>query len=549
MPRWNGRTILTAPPRRRKRTGPRSRVRRRRSLLLLAWVGWFRGVPGTRCQPGWRVVEGGNVVDDDAGAPHLDDADRAAGGDGGAVDALGPPLLPVDPHQPELVDAGLDLVKHEGRLADEPLGADALGRLVAVEPPGDRPQARAGTPIDTRMNASHSSPTGTPAKARRAAITAPRAKGRRKNEPAAVSSPSPNTTAAPSQIHRQISGDSIGWFASSCSGCRVSPKSSGVPAPDGRLSGVRADSVCLRYAPKRRAARAPQRPRPPRRRGVEGRGHGGPVPRRGRALRARVLHRRRGGRHPQPGHGAARGARPPAPRSGWTSSTGRPRSSATTEVVMLGYRDSGMPDTPANARSRQLRPGRPRRGDRPAGGGDPRGAAAGDRHLRRRPGVLPPPRPPQGARHQRRRLRCRRRPRRVTPTPATRGSRSSCTTRCGREARMRGPARGLPGERARVAVRREVVRARRGPTIASPRSITVRDFYDVRRRALLAHATQIDPESPFWFGLPARGGGRDPPLRRLPPGPQPGRRGAARRTTCSPACGDRRIIRTHPDRP
>ncbi|HMK63882.1 MAG TPA: hypothetical protein VK386_09705, partial [Acidimicrobiales bacterium] len=25
---------------------------------------------------------------------------------------------------------------------------------------------------------------------------------------------------------------------------------------------------------------------------------------------------------------------------------------------------------------------------------------------------------------------------------------------------------------------------------------------DVRRRALLAHATQIDPESPFWFGLP-----------------------------------------------
>ena len=28
------------------------------------------------------------------------------------------------------------------------------------------------------------------------------------------------------------------------------------------------------------------------------------------------------------------------------------------------------------------------------------------------------------------------------------------------------------------------------------------DFADVRREALLAHATQIDPESPFWFGLP-----------------------------------------------
>jgi len=24
----------------------------------------------------------------------------------------------------------------------------------------------------------------------------------------------------------------------------------------------------------------------------------------------------------------------------------------------------------------------------------------------------------------------------------------------------------------------------------------------VRRKALLAHATQVEPESPFWFGLP-----------------------------------------------
>ena len=28
------------------------------------------------------------------------------------------------------------------------------------------------------------------------------------------------------------------------------------------------------------------------------------------------------------------------------------------------------------------------------------------------------------------------------------------------------------------------------------------DLYEVRRQALLAHATQIDPSSPFWFGLP-----------------------------------------------
>jgi mycothiol S-conjugate amidase len=33
--------------------------------------------------------------------------------------------------------------------------------------------------------------------------------------------------------------------------------------------------------------------------------------------------------------------------------------------------------------------------------------------------------------------------------------------------------------------------------------IDITDFNDVRRNALLAHATQIDPDSPFWFGLPA----------------------------------------------
>ncbi len=33
-------------------------------------------------------------------------------------------------------------------------------------------------------------------------------------------------------------------------------------------------------------------------------------------------------------------------------------------------------------------------------------------------------------------------------------------------------------------------------------SIDISDFADVRGRALLAHATQVDPNSPFWFGLP-----------------------------------------------
>jgi mycothiol S-conjugate amidase len=33
-------------------------------------------------------------------------------------------------------------------------------------------------------------------------------------------------------------------------------------------------------------------------------------------------------------------------------------------------------------------------------------------------------------------------------------------------------------------------------------SISLVGFEDVRREALLAHATQVDPTSKFWFGLP-----------------------------------------------
>lgn len=33
-------------------------------------------------------------------------------------------------------------------------------------------------------------------------------------------------------------------------------------------------------------------------------------------------------------------------------------------------------------------------------------------------------------------------------------------------------------------------------------SVAVDGFFDVRSEALLAHATQVDPHSPFWFGLP-----------------------------------------------
>ena len=33
-------------------------------------------------------------------------------------------------------------------------------------------------------------------------------------------------------------------------------------------------------------------------------------------------------------------------------------------------------------------------------------------------------------------------------------------------------------------------------------AVDISDYADVRRQALLAHATQVDPVSPFWFGLP-----------------------------------------------
>ena len=61
------------------------------------------------------------------------------------------------------------------------------------------------------------------------------------------------------------------------------------------------------------------------------------------------------------------------------------------EVEMLGYRDSGMPDTEPNLHPDSLPPGRHRRGDRPAGGDRSAHPPTGDHHLRRRPVELSPP--------------------------------------------------------------------------------------------------------------------------------------------------------------
>ena len=50
-------------------------------------------------------------------------------------------------------------------------------------------------------------------------------------------------------------------------------------------------------------------------------------------------------------------------------------------------------------------------------------------------------------------------------------------------------------------------------------SVDISEFADIRRRALLAHATQVDPKSQFWFGLPPEVMRHHPPPRRLPAGP------------------------------
>ena len=79
--------------------------------------------------------------------------------------------------------------------------------------------------------------------------------------------------------------------------------------------------------------------------------------------------------------------------------------------------------------------------------------------------------------------------------------------------------------RARVALRRGVVRA---PVAGRPHHHPGRrstGYEDVRFEALLAHATQVDPTSPFWFGLP----------REVSP-----RRSTRSTTTCWPRAGCRR---------
>ena len=186
---------------------------------------------------------------------------------------------------------------------------------------------------------------------------------------------------------------------------------------------------------------------------------GRPLPRQGVHTDAGVLHRRRGGRHPQPGHGPARGPRATSPRSAATSWPRRPPIIGYDEVVMLGYRDSGMPGHRGQRRPRRLRQRAARRGGRPAGRGHPperpqvivtygddqQGYPHPD-HIRVHDITVPA-------------FERGRRPRRLPRGRASRGSRRSSTTRPGRGPAHRRHAREVPRARPRVALRRELVRA------------------------------------------------------------------------------------------
>ena len=150
---------------------------------------------------------------------------------------------------------------------------------------------------------------------------------------------------------------------------------------------------------------------------------GGPLSRRRGAHGARVLHRWRGRRHPQPGDGHPGGAGPAARgASGGAGCSGRDdrlRRGGHARLPRLGHarltrqRPTGL-----------LRQRRPRRGRRSPGGGHPPGAAAGDRHLWRRSQGYPHPDHLRVHDISHPGIRAGRRSRRGTPRRASRGPRS-----------------------------------------------------------------------------------------------------------------------------
>ena len=217
-------------------------------------------------------------------------------------------------------------------------------------------------------------------------------------------------------------------------------------------------------------------------------------------------HRRRGGRHPQPGDGHRRGEGRHRRVSARQELDRAAEIIGYDEVVMLGYRDSGMPDSEANANPDCFAAAD---FDEAVGrlvADHPPHPPAGDPHLRRRAGLVPAPRPPPGARDHPARRRPGRRPGLVPRGGRAVAGREDLPLGLVAEA-LRGDAREVPRARPRVAVHR---RPLAGPpdrrTTGSPRTSTSRGYAHVRLDALLAHATQIDPELAVLVRAAAGGG-------------------------------------------
>ena len=285
------------------------------------------------------------------------------------------------------------------------------------------------------------------------------------------------------------------------------PPAPGTGCPSGigtvpRRFGSRARPVAL--SPHGRSRRSPPsalRPRPSRRRVVEGRGHRRAAQRRRRALRARVLHRRRGRRHPQPGDGHRGGAgRPSAtcaarswPRPRRSSATPRSCGSATATRACPVSPENARPDCFANAPfdeavGRLVAIIRRERPHVVLTYPDIQDGYAHPDHLRVHDITIAAVREAADAGA-------------ASRGPARRGTSRSSTTRCGRG----------PGSRPCTTSCSRSVSSRpsrprgsggRRRTSGSPPGSTRPRSTSARRAALLAHATQIDPASPFWFALP-----------------------------------------------
>ena len=143
--------------------------------------------------------------------------------------------------------------------------------------------------------------------------------------------------------------------------------------------------------------------------------------------------------------------------------------------------------------------------------------AAGDRHLRRRPDGLPASRPPPGARHH----RCPPSSRPATPTGIPTPGEPWQPLKLYYTAWSRQRIVAMHEKLLELGIESpfddEWFDAARRRTSRITTKIDIAGYVDVRREALLAHATQIDPNSPFWFGLPPEVVRHRPSVRRLRP--------------------------------